>query len=405
MRDAQLRLRQPPTFSRKPSKRYQRRLTPGGQEPPQQTEPIHPPPHYQNQEIKYISLPLPADNFESSCNTNTLKSNASSKKFDSPRSTRSAPWSQPHSKGLYNNSVPPSPRSVRSGSRYRSSSLDSQSSNDSRSCRRRRHRSRTSDNESELSKSSNRSRRKHRKRRSKSRRDSESEQDNRTRERRRSKSNKSDKFYELVDSGVQWQEAQLKNKDSNSNTIQQATVVSSKTSDKTHRNSNTDYGTHGRQNKHRKHRSRSRSPAETKAWLPDELKKHLEFDLVDTTGMSDLQLKEIPYTIVKTNYSKHVKLKNPTAGVRSLEVNSRSSPSTPSRQFSNGPLYNTKAIMDEALTNFSYPDSVESSHYYNGSHSNQSGYSSNFNNSMLDSFPNFHKVQHDHSDSGLGVER
>ncbi|XP_066258214.1 band 4.1-like protein 4 isoform X2 [Euwallacea similis] len=405
VRDAQLKLRQPPTFSRNASKRYQRRLIPGTNESQSQpTEPNHQPPQYQNQEVKYISLPLPADNFDSSCHTNTLKSNASSKKFDSPRSTRSAPWSQPHSKGLYNNSVPASPRSVRSGSRHRSSSLDSQSSNESRSCRRRRHRSRTSDNESELSKSSNKSRRKHRKRRSKSRRDSESEQDTRTRERRRSKS-KPDKFYELVDSGLQWQEAQIKNtRDSNSNTIQQATVVSSsKNNEKAHRPNSSDYGTHNRQNKHRKHRSRSRSPGEHKSWIPDELKKHLEYDLVDTSGMSDVQLKEIPYTVVKTNFSKHVKLKNQST--LKMEGSHGGSPLTKTRQYSTGPLYNTKAIMDEALTNFSYPDSIEGSHYYHGVHMNQSACSSNFNSSILDSFPNFHKVQHEHSDSGLGVER
>lgn len=62
--------------------------------------------------------------------------------------------------------------------------------------------------------------------------------------------------------------------------------------------------------KHRKHRSRSRSPAEPKSWLSEELKKHLEFDLIDTTGMSDSQLKEIPYTVVQTNKPKHVKLKH-----------------------------------------------------------------------------------------------
>ncbi|CAG9759767.1 unnamed protein product [Ceutorhynchus assimilis] len=396
--DVQLRLRQPPAFSRNPSKKYQRRLNIGNTEAQQPTEPIIQAPQYQNQEVKFISLPLPADNFESSCNTNTLKSNAGSKKFDSPRSTRSAPWSQPHSKGLYNNSVPPSPRSVRSGSRYRSSSLDSQSSNDSRSCRRRRHKSRTSDNESELSKSSNRSRRKHRKRRSKSRRDSESEQDSRTRERRRSKS-KPDKYYELVDSEAQWQKAQLKNRDSNSNTIQQATVVSNanKGHEKSHhKQASSDYSTNSRQSKHRKHRSRS--PGDSK-WLPDELKKHLEFDLVDTSGMSDLQLKEIPYTIVKTNYSKHVKLKKPPE-MKKEHFN----PSRPkSYQLGPGPLYNTKALMDEALTNFSYPDSIEGPQYYDGTQSTLSTYSTNFNNPILDNFPNFHRTQHEHSDSGLGV--
>lgn len=136
-----------------------------------------------------MSIPQPAQSFESpyraTCNTSTTEPRQRS---DSPRSTRSAPWSQPHSKGLYNSSMPPSPRSVRSaGPRYRSSSVDSQSSNDSRSCKRRKHRSRlTSDNESELSKSSGRSHRKHRRHRSRGHRrgDSGSEQESQTHRRK-----------------------------------------------------------------------------------------------------------------------------------------------------------------------------------------------------------------------------
>lgn len=81
--------------------------------------------------FKYFRFESP---YKSTCNT-ALDSRHL--KADSPRSTRSAPWSQPHSRGLYNVSVPPSPRSIHSaGPRYRSSSVDSQSSNDSRSCKR-----------------------------------------------------------------------------------------------------------------------------------------------------------------------------------------------------------------------------------------------------------------------------
>lgn len=32
--------------------------------------------------------------------------------------------------------------------------------------------------------------------------------------------------------------------------------------------------------------------------------KHLQFDLVDTAGMTEDQLREIPYTVVETNASK-----------------------------------------------------------------------------------------------------
>lgn len=55
-------------------------------------------------------------------------------------------------------------------------------------------------------------------------------------------------------------------------------------------------------------RSRSRSPNEKK-WLPTELKQHLEFSLVDTTGMTEEQLKEIPYTVVQTSHARQAKLK------------------------------------------------------------------------------------------------
>lgn len=63
---------------------------------------------------------------------------------DSPRSTRSAPWSRSHQKGLFG--VNSSPRSVRSASsrknvsipthRMRSSSVESHSSNESKACKR-----------------------------------------------------------------------------------------------------------------------------------------------------------------------------------------------------------------------------------------------------------------------------
>ncbi|CAH1170518.1 unnamed protein product [Phaedon cochleariae] len=389
VRDAQMKLRQPPSFSRKPSRKYSRRHNITSNDNAILSEPIKK--QYHPQEIKHISLPLPVDNFDSPYGVN----NNNAKKYDSPRSTRSAPWSQPHSKGLYNSSAPPSPRSVRSG-RFRSSSVDSQSSNDSRNCKKRRHRSRTSDNESELSKSSNRSRRKHRRRRSKSgKKDSGSEYECKSTERKAR--SKSDNYYELVDSGSQWQEIQknISIRDSNSNSIQKANVVSSRRS---RERAETDYNTtSSRKSRHRKHRSRSRSPADPKTWLPNELKRHLEFDLVETAGMSDLQLREIPYTVVQTNYSKNVKLKHSNSS-RS-DNKSQSSISTYSQ-----PMYNhTNNMLNEALTNFSYPEHREvniglpeplkPSGYYGGY------------NSVKDNFPNFNRVHHEHSDSGLGVEQ
>ncbi|XP_015835298.1 band 4.1-like protein 4 isoform X3 [Tribolium castaneum] len=312
VRDAQMKVRTPPAFSRTPSRRYQRRVIEGIAEH-LPTDETYGRSQYQPQpqETKFISVPQPAQNFGGSHPSFNANSDET-KRADSPRSIKSAPWSQPHSKGLYNNSVPISPRSVRSaGPRYRSSSLDSQSSNDSRSCKKRKHRSKlTSDNESELSKSSNRSHRKHRRRRSKSRRDSESEPES---ERKySSKLRQVDHQYELVNSDYQWREVQKKlYNESTGNSIQQANVISSRRSCQQIYDGKNEcemiYPNKVR--KHRKHRSRSRSPSEPKSWLSDELKKHLEFDLIDTTGMSDSQLKEIPYTVVQTNKPKQIKLK------------------------------------------------------------------------------------------------
>lgn len=55
-------------------------------------------------------------------------------------------------------------------------------------------------------------------------------------------------------------------------------------------------------------RSRSGSPNDKK-WLPTELKQHLEFSLVDTAGMTEEQLKEIPYTVVQTHNARQAKIK------------------------------------------------------------------------------------------------
>lgn len=52
-------------------------------------------------------------------------------------------------------------------------------------------------------------------------------------------------------------------------------------------------------------RSTSRSPSDgkTRIWS-SELAKHLQFDLVDTAGMTEDQLREIPYTVVETHITK-----------------------------------------------------------------------------------------------------
>ncbi|KAK5639100.1 hypothetical protein RI129_011592 [Pyrocoelia pectoralis] len=259
VRDAQLRARTPPSFTRTPSRRYQRRILDGSADTTQSYD-TNKMSHYQQQEIKYISIPQPAQSFESPYQATCTLSVKAKHRSDSPRSTKSAPWSQPHSRGLYNTSAPSSPRSVRSaGARCRSSSIDSQSSNESRSCK-----------------------------------------------------GASDSHYELVDSGSQWREIQSRQSgDGISSNIQQANIIHNRRSGYINSGLETESerSYRNKTRRHRKHRSRSRSPSERKNWLSDEIKKHLEFDLIDTVGMSDTQLREIPYTVVQTNHAKQLKIK------------------------------------------------------------------------------------------------
>ncbi|KOC70258.1 Band 4.1-like protein 4A [Habropoda laboriosa] len=247
----------PPVFQRTPSRRAQRRVVEG-------QEMVGP----------FVETPAtvnsnPSSNPASSnvlCNTQ----NARQVNNSSPRSTRSAPWTQSQPRGLYTSS---SPRSVRSAGtapallsrlQRRSSSVESQSSGDSHSRgghRRRSHshshrrHSRHSDCESELSRGSD-TRSGHRK------------------HRRKHRSTRSSR-HELVDSEPQWREAQKRKGEG----VQRAVVSHTEP--------------------RRRHRSRHRSPSQ-KQPLPDELRKHLEFGLVDTTGMSEQQRREIPYTVVQS---------------------------------------------------------------------------------------------------------
>ncbi|GBP89413.1 hypothetical protein EVAR_89121_1 [Eumeta japonica] len=246
----------------------------------------------------------------------------------SPRSTRSAPARR----GLYSASPtatrpPPAPR-------HRSSSVDSQSSNESRSNRKSESESKTdlglnskegtisgsdvkgdihmhiyhpmkrdalvgcsccplqSDAESELSRGSGRSARRNRRQRSRHKHESGSERD---------EGHHETKEYELVDSESQWKEV-LRQTNAGSG-VQIASVRRS--------HNEPEVGTHRshRHRRHRKHRSRSGSPNDKK-WLPNELKQHLEFSLVDTEGMTEEQLKEIPYTVVQTSHARQAKLRS-----------------------------------------------------------------------------------------------
>lgn len=115
-----------------------------------------------------------------------------------------------------------------------------------------------------------------------------------------------------MDSGSQWREIQKRQAgEGTASNIQQANVISSKRSGYVNGGLEieSEWSYRNRNRRHRRHRSRSRSPSEGKNWLSDEIKKHLEFDLVETVGMSESQLREIPYTVVQTNHAKQLKLK------------------------------------------------------------------------------------------------
>ncbi|XP_055586864.1 band 4.1-like protein 4A isoform X2 [Uranotaenia lowii] len=301
--------RAPPAFTRTPSRRQPRRII---DEQPSD-ERVFETPKYIQQEIKSVSIPQPAQTgfsfdspYRSTCSIPAALTNSKSHPPapDSPRSTRSAPWMRSQQRGLFG--INSSPKSVRSAStrmsapvhpnRMRSSSVESHSSNESRSGgRRRRHRSRrVSDNESEMSRGSGRSgrshnsHRKHRRHRSKNRRN---RSDTESRDRSYSSHRRSTESLELIDSEEQWLEVQRKQIDS----VPKAAVIKSS---QVLKGSTPDSGIthHHRSRRHRKHRS----PSE-KIWS-SELTKHLQFDLVDTTGMTEDQLKEIPYTVVETNH-------------------------------------------------------------------------------------------------------
>lgn len=209
---------------------------------------------------------------------------------------------------------------------------------------RHRHRSRkNSDEESEVSRSSGRSHHSKRRHKNSSRRgDSGSESENchhhRHRHRHKHRHSSSSR-YEMVDSEVQWREAQRKQQSTHSSSggVQQASVIPATPMGTQHANTavatattssttaaiatvtvgtpaavttlrKSGYMNSGLETESeasfankRKHKrgsgQRSKSPKER---IPDELKKHLDFKLIDTEGMSEEQLRQIPYKKVET---------------------------------------------------------------------------------------------------------
>ncbi|XP_044017169.1 band 4.1-like protein 4 isoform X2 [Aphidius gifuensis] len=310
-----------PRFNRAPSRRAQRRVVEG-----------------QEMIGTYIETPINERNIT----TNNIQSHSQRQiNNPSPRSTRSAPWTQNQPRGLYTSS---SPRSVRSAGtapvllnrlHRRSSSVESQSSGDSHSRtghRRRSHshshrrHSRHSDCESELSRASD-SRSGHRKHRRKHRSSRNSRNSN--------------SRHELVDSEPQWREAQKRRNEG----LQKAVVVS-------------------HTEPRRRHRSRHRSPSQK---LPDELKRHLEFSLVDTSGMSEQQRREISYKVIQTqsklqnhhqadnNHGNDIDLSPPRIVDCSRALGTIERRDRRLRQ-SRDDIYDTSSMRNSHYTEFKYPD-------------------------------------------------
>ncbi|KAI5640579.1 FERM central domain-containing protein [Phthorimaea operculella] len=259
--------------------------------------------------------------------------------------------------------------------------------------RKHKHRSRRqqSDAESEMSRGSGRSGRKHRRHRSRHKHESGSERDD---------GQPNTKEYELIESESQWKEV-LRQQNANSG-VQVASVRRSQMEPEvgTHRSSH-------RHRRHRKHRSRSGSPNEKK-WLPSELKQHLEFSLVDTTGMTEEQLKEIPYTVVQTSHARQTKLRTSSKHRQtehgSLARRDRSSSSHKSNHDnhqigslrSNSSTISTHRSNSEKHGRRVYPSYDETARPGDDFLTNN-GYRGNLIGSA--------RVSHEHTDSGLGADQ
>ncbi|XP_047531619.1 band 4.1-like protein 4 isoform X3 [Vanessa atalanta] len=401
--------RPPPTFTRTPSRRIAR--------PQNSYSSLHDVPKLEDLRIKDCpEMKQPTSvHRPNSLSGEVAPIVATSGPGGSPRSTRSAPTRR----GLYSasptaNRPPPVPR-------HRSASVDSQSSNDSRSNRKHRHRSRRqqSDAESELSRGSGRSGRRHRRHRSRHKHESGSERDD---------SQPDNKEYELVDSESQWKEVLRQTTAGGS--VQVANVRRSQMEPETgtHRSSS------HRPRRHKKHRSRSRSPNEKK-WLPNELKQHLEFSLVDTTGMTEAQLKEIPYTVVQTSHARHTKLRTTSKhkqtehGSLARREKSSSSHKSDHDNHNQGSLRSSSSTLsthrtsnekhgrrvyptfdepvgrsgDDFLTNNGYKSTVTPVSHNNNPYSPVTN--SNSNSSSGELISGSARVSHEHTDSGLGADQ
>lgn len=309
----QSRLRTPPTFIRVPSRRFQKRLgQPDGADAGTQAkeEDVR-----ENNNESRLSLMTPHPVPMPSLHRSTSVPSAL------PRTTSAttAPWEDPRfgSRGLYSNSTNPSPRSIRSAgalpsrrsySHQRSGSIDSTASYDYR--KRKHHQSRRmSDNESDVSKASRcskqsrSSRTSHGHRRSGSQSGDGSDSESQHRHRRHSRRKKHGSTYEFVDSEDQWKEVQRQKQEQSLIRAQNAIVkdLSKRRSGYVNSGVETESETnYAQKRRHRKHRSRSRSP-DSKTVLPSDVKRYIEYNLIDASALTEEEKRDIKYTKVQSD--------------------------------------------------------------------------------------------------------
>lgn len=243
------------------------------------------------------------------------------------------PWEDPEHRGLFSsrNSLASSRGSERRSSHRhrRSGSLDSDDS------RRRRHRARRgfSDNDSDVSRSSRGSRNgrnhSHRRHRSHSRGGSGSDSDSQHKSRRR-KHRQNGSNYNLVDSETQWKMVQKQQHEQNGSAPRyQSAVVRNLSSKKSgYVNSGIDTESEAPAQQKKKHRrrsrSRSRSP-ESGPILSQDVKKHIEYKLVDPIHLTEEEKKDIKYTRVESEASVYRIKCSPSAGRQKYKVSRVSS--------------------------------------------------------------------------------
>ncbi|KAG1677291.1 Band 4.1-like protein 4 [Nymphon striatum] len=299
-----------PAFSRKPSKRYQRRSgPPDGADTPD-------PAIISSRDENKNNL-LNSMNLESiDANHKSTVPNTNSVSHTNINST-APPWVDPASqRGLYTNQAPDSPRSVKSAGGkpstrfplHRRTSVESEASCDSKHHKHHRHRSRNpSDNDSEVSKSSRNSkssrsghRRKHRSRSSRHKENgSDSDYHHKHRHRRHRSDNS---VHELVDSESQWRDIQ-QYQQLNQYGTQNAVIKNLASRKSGYVNSGMETESEACYRSRKKHRRRSRSRSKSpdnRHRPPEELRKYIEYKLIDPKDLREADLHDIKYTKIET---------------------------------------------------------------------------------------------------------